>query len=106
MNAIEHLIRIAEDRGDEKLGGIAWGRMATAARAELAALKAREERMRKALRQIRDHEHREMWSQGGAYRPASTPAETYKEGVQDGHRCAALIARAALAQDAGGEGTP
>lgn len=49
MDAIEHLIHVAEDRGDEKLGGIAWGRMATAARTELAALKAREERLREDL---------------------------------------------------------
>lgn len=52
MNAIEHLIRIAEDRGDEKLGGIAWGRMATAARAELAALKATASRA-EALERVR-----------------------------------------------------
>lgn len=43
MDAIEHLIHVAEDRGDEKLGGIAWGRMATSARTELSALKARVE---------------------------------------------------------------
>lgn len=40
MNAIEHLIHTAENEGDEKLGGVAWGRLAKAARAELAALRA------------------------------------------------------------------
>ncbi len=52
MDAIEHLIHVAEDRGDEKLGGIAWGRMATSARTELSALKATASRA-EALERVR-----------------------------------------------------
>lgn len=40
MDATEHLIHIAEQIGDGQLGGIAWGRLAKEARAELAALRA------------------------------------------------------------------
>ena len=52
MDASEHLIHVAEDRGDEKLGGIAWGRMATSARTELSALKATASRA-EALERVR-----------------------------------------------------
>jgi len=52
MDAFEHLIHVAEDRGDEKLGGIAWGRMATSARTELSALKATASRA-EALERVR-----------------------------------------------------
>ena len=52
MDAIEHLIHVAEDHGDEKLGGIAWGRMATTARTELSPLKVSASRS-EALERVR-----------------------------------------------------
>lgn len=69
-----------------------------------AEKRAEVERLRKVLGEIASHEHCELWSEGQPYKPGKTPSEIYKEGIQDGHRCAASIARAALAAQGGDRG--
>jgi hypothetical protein len=59
--------------------------------AELAALRAEVARKDAALKEIANHPHN---NKGPAARDGDSL--DYRQGVEDGHRCAATIARAAL----------